>query len=271
MRLVRLGALFLFFGGVIWCQTPEIAAGGVVNGATFDKTAGAPLAPGQLVSIFGTNLASQLQSTDTVPLSTSLADNVTVTFNGVTAGLDFVSPNQINAQLPWNVLSNGATTGTAAVVVTRNGTASAQAMINIAATAPGIFTIPPGGGWAVAVNNSDSSVAAPAGAINGLTTHPAKAGDVLIVYATGLGAVDTAVANGGIPDAGKIVNTTVMPTALIGGVPAQVLFSGLAPQFPGVNQLNIQVPAGVPSGSQPLQLQINGGPLTPSNAMIAIQ
>ena len=270
MRYVCLGALLLLSESALWCQTPAIATGGVLNGATFDKTAGAPLAPGQLVSIFGTDLASQLQGNDTVPLSTSLADKVSVTFNGVTAGLDFVSPTQVNAQLPWNVLSNGASTGTASVVVTRNGVSSAQAMINIAASAPGIFTIPPGGGWAVAIN-SDSSLAAPAGAISGINTHPAKTGDVLIIYATGLGQVDTAIANGGIPDSGKVVNTMVMPTVLIGGVPAQVFFSGLTPQFPGVNQLNVQVPAGVPSGTQALQLQINGGPLTPANATIAIQ
>src|SRR5437879_12017679 len=82
--------------GAAFCQTPVIADGGVLNGASFDKTPGASLAPGSLVSIFGSNLAAQLQANDTVPLSTSLADNVSVTFNGITAGLYFVSSGQVN-------------------------------------------------------------------------------------------------------------------------------------------------------------------------------
>src|ERR1700692_2507322 len=93
--------------GAAFCQTPAVADGGVLNAASFDKTAGAGTAPGSLVSIFGSDLAAQLQTNDTGPLSTSLVEGVGVTFQGMPHGLDFVSPTQINAQLPWNVIADG--------------------------------------------------------------------------------------------------------------------------------------------------------------------
>src|SRR5947208_16712876 len=122
MKFARACILSVFCVGAAFSQTPVIANGGVLNAASFDKTSGVPLAPGQLISIFGSELAAGLALNDTVPLSTSLSDSVSVTFNGITAGLDFVSPGQINAQLPWNVLPASAnSTGTATVVVTRSG------------------------------------------------------------------------------------------------------------------------------------------------------
>jgi uncharacterized protein (TIGR03437 family) len=255
--------------GVAAAQTPSIDSGGVLNGASFDKTPGVPLAPGQLISIFGSNLAASLTLNDTVPLSTTLADSVSVTVNGVTAGLDFVSATQINAQLPWNVLPSGTTAGTASVVVTRNGNSSTPVTINVGPFAPGVFSDPAGAGCAIAINYSDGSLACPAGSIPGLTTHPAKSGDLLIIYATGLGAVNVAVANGATPS--QTATTTTTPVVLIGGVQASVPFSGLTPQYPGVYQLNVIVPSGVASGVVPLQLQFNEGAATTSAVTIAIQ
>ena len=107
-----------------------------------------------------------------------------MTFNNVAAPLLFVSSGQINAQLPWNVLSSG-TTGTANVVVTRSGQASAAQSLQVGPFSPGIFAI---GNIAVAIN-SDGSIAAPAGAIPGIATKPAKIGDpgglVIYVHRTG--------------------------------------------------------------------------------------
>jgi uncharacterized protein (TIGR03437 family) len=91
----------------------------------------------------------------------------------------------------------------------------------------------------------------------------------LIVYATGLGAVDHTPADGGIPSA--LAQTIAKPSVLFGGVAGVVEFSGLAPQFVGVNQLNVQVPSGVTAGSAvPLQIQVNG--VSSSNqVVVAIQ
>ena len=271
MTSARYCLLFVFCAGIVFAQTPTIVPGGVINAASFDKTPGAPVAPGQLISIFGTDLAANVAPNDTVPLSTSLADTVSVKFNGVTAGLDYVSPTLINAQVPWNVLPDGTNNGTATVVVTRNGVSGPQSVVNVGPTAPGVFAIPPGVGYAVAINAADGAISAPPGQIPGINTHPAKAGDVLIVYATGLGPVDSPIANGA-DSLDKLRNTIARPTVFIGGVSATVAFSGLSPQFPGVNQLNIVVPPGIPpSNSVPLQIQVNGGPVSTNQVVIAVQ
>lgn len=235
-------------------QTPVVSSGGVSNAANGLAT----VAPGSLVSIYGSNLASGLAQADSIPLATTLS-SVSVTFNNVPAPLLFVSGGQINAQLPWNVLSSG-TTGTANVVVTRNGTPSAPQSLQVGPFSPGIFAI---GNIAVAIN-PDGSIAAPAGAIPGITTKPAKIGDPggLVILCTGLGAVDSPPANGAA-SLDKLRTATTTPTVLIGGKAAQVVFAGLSPQFVGVNQINVAIPAGTPTGDA-VSLQISLGSVTTS-------
>lgn len=246
---------------------PAVAGGGVVNAASFAN--GQAVAPGSLVSIFGSNLAAGTAAADSIPLSSSLS-NVSVTFNNVAAPLLFVSSGQINAQLPWNVLPSGATSGTASVVVRRGGVASAPMNVPVAPLSPGIFAINFGVGQAIAINN-DGSLAAPSGSVPGIPTRPAKIGDRngLIILATGLGALDSPMANGANSLDKSRTNLTT-PVVLIGGVQAQVLFSGASPQFVGVNQINIVVPTGVSTGDRiPLQLQV-GGIKTTDRVTIAV-
>ncbi len=234
-------------------QTPAVSAGGIINGASFATNQG--VAIGSTVSIFGTDLAAGITQNDTVPLSMSLADDVTVTVNNIPAGLYFVSPGQINAQIPWNTLPEGVLSGTAQLIVTRNGVPSAPQTVNIVPAAPGIFYLPDNGGWAIAFN-TDGAVAAPVNSIPGINAHPAKAGDVLAILATGMGQVDSPIANAAA-SGDKIRNTLIVPMVLVNGVSASVQFHGLSPQFPGLNQINFEVPSG-PSGTVPLQLQANG-------------
>lgn len=235
-------------------QTPAVSAGGVSNAANGLS----PVSPGSLVSIYGTELAAGLAQADSIPLATSL-NNVSVTFNGVPAPLLFVSSGQINAQLPWNVLSSG-TVGTANVVVTRSGQASAAQSLQVGPFSPGIFAI---GSIAVAIN-PDGSIAAPAGAIPGIATKPAKIGDPggLVILCTGLGAVDPPGVNGAA-SLDALRTATTKPTVLIGGTPAQVVFAGMSPQFVGVNQINVGIPAGTPTGNA-VSLQISLGSVTTS-------
>jgi uncharacterized protein (TIGR03437 family) len=263
--------LFPIVVSVASAQMPVITPGGTVNAASFG--AGQPVAPGSLVAIFGTQLAGQLAAADTVPLSTTLgADSVSVTFNGIAAPLDFVSGGQINAQVPWDVLAPGIN-GTANVVVTRNGVASVADPVVVNQFAPGVFAA---SGHAIAIIATDpsdpryASLAAPPGSIPGLTTFAARPGDILIVYATGLGPVSPAVLSGH-DSLDQLRSTTPdRAAALIGNVPATVLFSGLTPQFPGVYQVNVQVPATAPLGNAiPIQVQI-GGVISAATASIAI-
>jgi uncharacterized protein (TIGR03437 family) len=258
-----LPSVMLLIAGTLaaYGQTPVVSSGGVSNAANGLS----PVAPGSLVSIYGTNLAAGLAQADTIPLSTTL-NSVSVTFNGVPAPLLFVSGGQINAQLPWNVLSSG-TTGSANVVVTRNNQASTAQSLQVGPFSPGIFAI---GNIAVAIN-PDGSIAAPAGAIPGITTHPAKIGDPggLVILCTGLGAVDSPPANGAA-SLDKLRTATTTPTVMIGNKAAQVVFAGLSPQFVGVNQINVAIPSGTPTGDA-VSLQISlGGVMTSASVTIAV-
>jgi uncharacterized protein (TIGR03437 family) len=269
MKHLSLFLAILAGPAVCSAQIPSVAEGGVVNGASFAK--GQPVSPGSLVSIFGTGLVSKVASADTIPLSTNLS-GVTVTFADLppapllsaipgTAGSD----DQINAQVPWNI---GSGTGVVNVLVTTANGTSTPVAVNFAPSMPGIFVAALGGQLnAVAVNFTDNTLAW----IQGLTSssHPAKAGDTLVIYATGLGAVDHQPVEGGIPSV--TARTVATPKVLFGGVPGDVEFSGLSPQFVGVNQLNVQVPTGVKSGNAvPLQIEVNGFTST-NTAVIAIE
>jgi uncharacterized protein (TIGR03437 family) len=259
--------VFLLLGVAAFGQTPTVSPGGVVNSASFDKNM--PVAPGALISIFGTNLASTTATADSVPLSTVLG-NVSVTVNGVAAPIHDIfhgaSFDQLNVQLPVETLN-----GTAQLVVKNNSASSASTPIQVGPFSPGIFVFGAASGQqiAIAINNADASLAAPAGSIPGIATHPARAGDVLILLATGLGAVSPPIQDGhASTDATRTTNTT--PVIMVGGVQAQVLFSGLS-TFVGVNQINIQLPQGTPTGSAvPIQIQI-GGLTSVATATIAVQ
>lgn len=258
-------------------QAPSIAEGGVLNGASFTK--GQAVAAGALVSVFGSNLASRLALADSIPLSNSLGD-VSVTFNGVPAPMVAVVPggtgaaDQINLQVPWNALSQGTVSGPAAVVVTRgvppNSTASQPSSVQIGQFGPGIFSVQYGVGIAIAIN-ADGSLAAAQNAVPGIATRPAKIGDRtgLMILGTGLGAVDPP-GQTGRDSLDALRRATTTPIVLVGGVPATVLFAGMSPQFPGVNQINIVVPRGAqPGDAVPLQIQL-GDITTTDKVTIAI-
>ena len=259
MRIVKLACVAFLIAGCALAQ-PAVFDGGVLNGASFVK--GQAVAPGSVVSIFGSGLATAVIPGDTVPLSTNIG-GTTVAIDGIQAPLYFVADGQINAQLPWNLPM-----GNASIVVNSPSGTSAPINFQVAGSAPGVFSIPNGVGWAVAINNADGSIAAPPGAIAGINTHPAKAGDAIILYANGLGAVNSAPPNGW-NSTDQLRSTLSAPTVMVGGVQAQVIFSGLTPQFPGINQVNFIVPGGV-TGTVPLQLSL-GGITTTNQVTIAIQ
>lgn len=259
---ITTAAALLAGASLLPAQTPTVAQGGVLNAANGIS----PVTPGSLISIYGTNLAGSLAQADTIPLSSSL-NQVSVTMNGIPAPLLFVSQGQINAQVPWNVLSSG-TNGTATVIVTNNKQNSVSQDVQVGPFSPGIFAI---GNIGVAINNSDGTVAAPVGSIPGVNTRPAKVNDPLglQIWCTGLGAVDLSVANGANSLDHLRTNTT-WPQVLVGGKAATVVWSGLTPYFPGVNQINITLPPGTPTGDAvSLQLSV-GGITTTSTITIAV-
>jgi uncharacterized protein (TIGR03437 family) len=259
---------------------PILVDNAMVNAASFAPF-GAPghrTAPGSIVSIFGLDFALGLSQAESVPLPLALG-GASVKINGVPAPLFFVSPMQINAQLPASLIGNQAT-----VVVTNAFGANPPAMAQIAIYSPAIFTFTQTGGGQGIVTYAAvpglpaeevNALAAPAGLAG--ASRPARAGDVLTVWATGLGPVTPAISDGRNsfdPDGFRLRNTTARPTVRIGGaaVPdGNILFSGLAPEFVGLNQVNLIVPAGLASGAAvPIVIEV-GGTSSRDDVTIALQ
>jgi len=209
----------------------------VVNSASY----AGPAAPGAMVTVFGQNLASGVASATTVPLATSLA-GATVLINGSPAPLLYASSSQINFQMP--LLDPGA----ASMSVERDGAGSAPAGIVVAPSVPGIFAFGENQG---VIQNEDYTLNYPG--------NPARPGTPIIIWATGQGDVIPSVPAGQGAPANPLSQTISLPSVTIGGLPAQVLFSGLAPGFVGFWQINAVVPANAPAGDDiPVQVALNG-------------
>lgn len=208
---------------------PSIFSGGVVNAASFAK-APAPVCPGSIVSIFGNGLATGTGGATTTPLPGTL-NGAQVLMNGRVAPLFFVSPGQINAQIPWEV-SGGSNVNVQVVV---NGLPSNTVTVSLAGECPGIFTTSgSGSGSGVVVHASDSSLVT--------SSNPVRPGESLIFWANGLGQVTNPPLSGS-PALGDPLSVTLKtPQVVLGGVQATVLFAGLAPGFVGLYQINIRVP-----------------------------
>ncbi|MEP7366913.1 MAG: IPT/TIG domain-containing protein, partial [Acidobacteriota bacterium] len=193
---------------------PFIADGGIVNAASFVPG----IVSGGIGTIFGASLAAGATASGTVPFSDSLA-NVRVSISGLPASLLYVSDSQINFVAP-----PGLAPGQGQVTVTAGSPAetSNTLTVPILATQPGIFVR---GNAAAAIRN----------------------GEFLEIYCTGLGATQASAQNIFLEE------TTTRPRVTIAGRDAEVLFSGLAPGYTGLYQVNVRIPAGV-SGLQPVQI-----------------
>jgi uncharacterized protein (TIGR03437 family) len=256
-------------------STPIIAPGGIANGASFQAM---PLAPGSLFSIFGSGLASQIANASTVPLSNSLG-GVTVQFvNGSTtvdAPIKYVQPGTgttslVNAQIPWDLVPAG-TSATVNMIVSNNGVPSASTQVQIAPFSPGIFAYNTAAGiFAYAYTYNDATFAWPTNSVPGLTTHPAVPNTLIVIYATGLGAVTPDSPADGADSLDKTRTAATTPMLLIGGISVPIAFAGLSAQYPGVYQINVVLPSNVPTGNAvPVQLQV-GGITTPNTFTMAI-
>lgn len=228
--------------------TPTLTSEGVVNAASF--AGGRGVAPGSIVSIFADELAPSEGSAAAVPLPRTL-NGLRIRIAGEDAALFFVSSAQANAQIPWQAAGAAAR----AMTAIRAGRESNSLEIPIAAAHPGLFSMDQSGSGQGAVLISGVGIAAPVGAFPG--SRPARIGEFLEIYAAGLGAVDSPPPTGeaaiGAPA------TLAQPTVRIGVEPARVVFSGLAPGFVGVYQVNVQLVGDFPSGAAvPLTLFIDG-------------
>jgi uncharacterized protein (TIGR03437 family) len=216
--------------------SPSFTANGVVNGASFAPQNS--VAPGSLISIFGTNLGSA-GSASTIPLPTTIGGTC-VTVNDFAIPLLYVSPTQINAQLPFTTAAGNATMEIRNSVT---GKVSNGVTFKVVSSAPGVFT---------QVDNINQTVAAIFHSSNNTLVTPANQAtrdEVLIMYVTGLGTVTPAVPSGTATPLAPLSNTTAGPYVCIGVMSNGLLesdylvdFAGLAPGFVGLYQLNFTVP-----------------------------
>ena len=249
---------------------PVVNAGGVLNSGSY-TTQG--VAPGSIVSIFGTNLAGSTAGADSIPLSTALKDVTSVTFDNIPAGLYFVGPLQINAQLPFNVLPSQST-GMVNIVVTRSNGTSAPQSVTVVPASPGIFTTTANGlGQAFAYDNTTGAIAAPTGVpIGSFAVAPIslKSGHALIIACTGLGSVTPHIDNNVAASDGTLRHTVLQPAVMIGGVKAQFVYSVLSPQFVSEYQIGVVPDPATPTGNAvPLQITI-GNVTTTDKVTIAV-
>ena len=208
---------------------------GIANAAGFAPITNS-IAPNEIVSLFGTGLATAPQSASTLPLPTTLG-GVQVTVNGRPARLFFVSPQQINALVPTTLPEDYAT-----FRVINNGVSSSAVTAYANNSSPAVFTLPPNGVSSAAALHSDFSLVS--------ATSPARRGETILVYLTGLGAVTPAVADGAAGPSSPLSTTTAKTSVLFSTVAGTVSFSGLAPGFAGLYQVNVRVPTTVDTGNQ---------------------
>ena len=229
VSLLAVAASFVLHG-----QT--VSSGGVVNAASFLPA----VAPGSVISIFGTNLAAGNAGAAAVPLPTSLG-GTSVTVNGKAAPLFFVSPTQINAQLPYEIAP-----GSATLVVTANGVSTRPVPFNVLMNAPGILVY--GSNRAVALNLD--------GSLNG-PDKPAMPGSLVTVYLLGQGPTDIPVVTGQSSPGNPIAHATQRVSAALGGRTADIQFAGLSPGGVGLFQINLRIPV-LASGDSALVVTIGG-------------
>jgi uncharacterized protein (TIGR03437 family) len=194
-------------------------------------------APGMSMSVYGTNLAPGTQSAPKLPLPLTM-QGITATVNGISAPLYYVSPGQLNIQVPYE------TGAGPAILAVNNGGQVAAFPFTVAMTAPGLYTS--------SIDNT-----------TGLPVSSAAAGAVLLLFMTGDGDITPFLATGATPSS-SITNTALLPkprlpvTVTVGGVPATVLFAGIPSGLAGVTQIDIVVPPNAPTGPQNIVVTVGG-------------
>jgi len=217
--------------------------GGIANAASAGQATPSVVAPGSYVAIYGTALAGTGNPAATsLPLPFTL-NGTQATLCGLPMPLLYAGPTQINALIPQAVTPNVP----CPFLVTTGATQSAPIQLTVAELQPGIYT----------VNETGSGPGIVTEALTGQlnsASNPAHAGDYLVIYATGLGALtgpngETEPADGAGAPTTTTFHTTSTVTATIGGVSTPVLFSGLTATLAALYQVNIQVPVGVTPGN----------------------
>ncbi|HEU5021723.1 MAG TPA: FG-GAP-like repeat-containing protein, partial [Bryobacteraceae bacterium] len=219
-------------GAVVPNEAPAIDPNGVVH--PYDPAIGGSLSPGTIVAIYGSHLGSQPAQPSNIPLPTKL-NGTSVLIGGITSPLFYVSPSQINAQIPFEL----AVSDQYQVIVNANGALTPPQPIQLTEANPGLDTFPDGS--LVAVHASDGTLIS--------ATSPAQRGEYVVLFLLGLGETDNPVTTGDSASGTVLARVKVPPVITMNGNPAPISFAGLAPGFVGLYQVNLQIPDGLPGGN----------------------
>jgi adhesin/invasin len=273
---------------------PLIFYQGVVDDAVFGQD-GLTVTPGDVIALFGQQLDAISDVGPLPPLQTSLGAATGVTVNGEAAPLYYASPGQINFQMPMDT-----PLGTALVQVgtevfyseplSEGPETSNMVSVQVAARAPRLLLLYNTGGYGAIVDasqgNGNNTLPMPSTVSEpNFITQPAATGDILVIYAIGLGPTSPSVATGlPAPDGSAghpLAQLTSTPTVVfdvdndglqvqISVPPAQIQYAGLSPYFAGLYQVNVPIPQSCPPGTVQVSLTFPDG--TASNAVnIAVQ
>lgn len=209
------------------------------------------IAPGGLISLFGQQLSPVNLASSEIPVPTALADSC-LTVNGQPVPMLFVSPTQINAQMPFQA------TGDVTMILHTPGGVSDNYNTTVVPSAPSVFLASiqgVGSGVPTILRNDNNEIVT--------ASNPIHKNDVLIIYLTGLGITSPAVPTGLPGPTNPLASAVVLPEVTLGGDNVSVMFAGMAPGEVGVYQINAKVPPSVPSGlSVPLVISQGGANTT---------
>lgn len=215
----------------------------IVNAADFSQNT----APGSLISLIGTNLSPVSQASSTTPLPTALGESC-LTVNGVPVPMLFVSGQQINAQMPYQV------DGNVTMILRTPGGVSDNFNLTVLPAAPSIFRS--------GSNGVETQLPTVIRARNNevvTVSNPIHREDTITLYLNGMGNTTPAVEAGFPGGADPIAAPVIPPAVSLGGVPLSVEFAGLAPGQVGIYQINARVPRSVPTGFEiPLSVSQGG-------------
>jgi uncharacterized protein (TIGR03437 family) len=218
--------------GAVAPNAPVILAPhGTLN--NLNPQVGNPLAPGTIVAIYGSKLATTATSPGQVPLPNSF-QGTSVVVSGLSAPLYYVSDGQINAQLPAELTPNA----TYSIVASVNGAYSVPDTITVTDATPGVAQFADG---RLIAQHLDYTLVD--------STHPAKAGETLIMYLGGLGATSPQVPTGTAASLTQLTPVVNTATVTVDGNPAMVVFAGLTPGAVGLYQIDFTVPANAKAGN----------------------
>jgi uncharacterized protein (TIGR03437 family) len=221
---------------------PVLNQNGVLH--VYNPSIGGAVAPGTILQIYGSNLAGAPVVSSMLPLTTTLG-GTSVSIGGIPAPLYYVSPTQINAQAPFELVPGNQYQ----VVANVNGAFTAPQTLSVVGGLPGIAGYQNG---QIIAQHLDGSLVSEA--------SPAQPGSYVVMYLAGLGATDTPIADGAASPFTPLAHPVTAPTLTLNGVQQPYQFVGLTPGLVGLYQINFQVPAGTANGDMTVVVsQPNGG------------